>query len=133
MTDFAHTEKISFIKKNDFILFAALVCLAGILFLFTQSSGRTGGTVIATIDGEVYGSWALSDDLELDIVSNYGSNHLQIKDGAASVFSADCPDLICVRHAPISHAGERIVCLPNRLVVSIEAATGPEAPDAVSQ
>lgn len=133
LTDLAHTEKISFIKKNDFILLAALVCLAGILLLFTQGPGRIGGTVIATIDGEVYGSWSLSDDLDLDIVSSYGSNRLQIKNGVASVLSADCPDFICVHHVPISRAGERIVCLPNHLVVSIDTATGPEAPDAVSQ
>ena len=33
--------------------------------------------------------------------------------------SADCPDQICVRQKAISKEGESIICLPNKVVVSI--------------
>ena len=33
--------------------------------------------------------------------------------------SADCPNQICVHHGAISHTGETIVCLPNRVVIEI--------------
>ena len=36
--------------------------------------------------------------------------------------SADCPDQICVHQRAISKNGESIICLPNKVVVSIEGA-----------
>ena len=47
------------------------------------------------------------------------SNVLMIKDGRAQMKSADCPDQICVRQKAISKEGESIICLPNKVVVSI--------------
>ncbi len=34
--------------------------------------------------------------------------------------TARCPDQICVRHKAISRNGENIICLPYKIVVSIE-------------
>lgn len=45
---------------------------------------------------------------------------LVIKDGEANMQEADCPNQICVHHSPISHKGETIVCLPNRVIVEIK-------------
>ena len=56
------------------------------------------------------------------------SNTLVIKDEMADMIFADCPDQICVKHAPISNVGETIICLPNKVVVTIESLTGNEKP-----
>ena len=32
---------------------------------------------------------------------------------------ADCPDLLCVHQKAISKEGESIICLPNKVVVTI--------------
>ncbi|MBR2613326.1 MAG: NusG domain II-containing protein, partial [Clostridia bacterium] len=50
---------------------------------------------------------------------NGGTNLLIIKDGKAYISEATCPDLVCVH---TGHADElkSIVCLPNRVTVSIE-------------
>ena len=44
---------------------------------------------------------------------------LIICDGKADMESADCPNQICVHHSSISHKGETIICLPNRVVIEI--------------
>lgn len=46
-------------------------------------------------------------------------NVLQIKEGEVSITEADCPDLICVHHKPVSRQGETIVCLPHKLLVEV--------------
>ena len=42
-----------------------------------------------------------------------------IKNGKADMTEANCPDLLCVHQKAISHQGETIVCLPNKIVVSV--------------
>ena len=133
MTNSIDSTKQTLFRKGDFILLILLLCLACILLFFTLGPQRKGAKVTVTVDGAVYGCWSLSDNQQIDIVSDYGTNQLQICDGTASVQFADCPDLICVHHVPISHAGERIVCLPNRMIVSIDATTDASKTDALSQ
>ena len=48
------------------------------------------------------------------------TNLLVIENGAARIVEANCPDQICVNHGAIRYEGESIVCLPHRLVVSVE-------------
>ena len=33
---------------------------------------------------------------------------------------ANCPDLLCVRQGKIRYTGQSIICLPNRLTVTVE-------------
>lgn len=44
-----------------------------------------------------------------------------VRDGAIAVESSDCPDKTCVRMGFISRTGQKIVCLPNKVVVSVES------------
>ena len=62
-------------------------------------------------------------------------NLVSVQDGAVSVEAADCRDQICVRHKPVSAAGESIVCLPHRLVVEIagEKRAENDTPDGVAR
>ena len=74
--------------------------------------------VLYTVDGEERYRCSLYIEKEIEIDD---TNILVIKDGAADMISADCPDQICVKHNPISKAGETIICLPNKVVVTIES------------
>ena len=55
---------------------------------------------------------------------NNGTNTLVIEDRAAWMEDALCPDHICVDMGKIRYSGQSIVCLPNRVVVSIEGVSG---------
>lgn len=35
--------------------------------------------------------------------------------------SADCPDHLCVKKKAISKEGESIICLPNKVVVTVKS------------
>ena len=74
------------------------------------------------MNGEVYGEYKLYENQEIFINE---TNVLILEDGIANMYEANCPDQICVDHASISKNGETIVCLPNKVVVTIkEAAAG---------
>lgn len=111
-------------KKNDLILilFILISALGG--FLFYRSTAKLeAGQVVITIDGSEYKRLPLDKDQELTIPGfKGGTNHLVIRGGFAEVTEASCPDKVCVHQAAISKNGEIIVCLPNRVVVSVVGA-----------
>ena len=104
-------------KKNDWILVAVILVLAGIGFLIYISFGRqTAGIVKVTVDGELFGIYSLEKEQEIKINN---TNRMVIKDGQADMIEADCPDQICVNHKTISKNKETIVCLPNKVLIEI--------------
>ena len=111
-------------KKNDIILIAFLLILSVIFFagtkLWQKYSTKGEAYVQIEVDGKVYGTYPLAEDRTERIEFEDGCyNVLVIKDGKADVTEASCPDQICVRHRPIHYSSESIVCLPNKLTVTI--------------
>lgn len=108
-------------RRNDILLAAVIIILSIAALAAFPLFSKPGEQVIVTIDGKEISRYSLSESLETDITSEDGkTNRLVIDDGAAYVSYADCPDKICVSHRKISREGETIVCLPHKLVVSIE-------------
>lgn len=104
-------------KKNDLLL-AAVVALSACLILIFQYCGRESGEqyIEITVGGEPYGTFSLKEDR---IIRINKTNRLVIRDGSAEMEWADCPDQICVDHSPVKYGGESIICLPNKVVVSV--------------
>ena len=118
--------------RNDIIFIAVLlvaVSLVGLGYFFLRGEGDT---VEVSVDGEVFGEYSLSIDREVEIKTELGYNLLVIKNGEAEVESASCPDGICSAHRPISKEGESIICLPNKVVVTVRASEGDPEPDIIS-
>ncbi len=120
--------------RNDILLVAillAVVSAAGLAFFFLRGEGNT---VEVTVDGQPFGTYSLGRDARVPIVTERGSNTLVIRDGRAFVEEASCPDGICAAHRPIKRNGESIVCLPNRVVVTVRSthSTQSDAPDVIS-
>lgn len=124
--------KIKLLKKGDLIALASLLAVCAVIaaLIFAFGGSRSGGdTVVVRQNGEVSAQLPLSKSgsAEYDVVSNGKTvNTVLVKDGAVSMIYADCPDGVCTAHAPISRAGERIICLPNRVEISIESSSSNE-------
>ena len=115
-------------KKNDFILLIGILVLSAMIFLGFKLFQKEAGEVLVTVDGQEYGRYTLSKDVDIPIND---TNYLIIKDGKADMLEANCPDHICVDQKAISKTGETIVCLPNKVIVEVRSAESPEL-DAVT-
>ena len=117
-------------RKNDVILIAALTLTFALIGACLLLLGKQGDTVTVTVDGKLYGEYPLARDTAVEILSEGGHNLLVIRDGAALVEDASCPDGICASHRPISRNGESIICLPNKVVISVssESENEPDLP-----
>ena len=109
------------LKKTDIILIIiiAVVLVASIVTVSLLFFSKEGGTVTLTVDGTVIYEQSISEDCEIPISTINGYNKFVVKNGEAYIEEADCPEQICVNHAPISGKKQSIVCLPHKLVVEI--------------
>ena len=123
-------------KKKDMIIYVSVLLLFGAACLYTAlvKMYRPAGTYVrVSVDGRIVAEYPLSRDAETDIEGYSGGNlRLIIKDGTAYVSASTCPDKICVRHSAVSHTGESIICMPNRVVVEIISGSEYQEIDAVS-
>ena len=109
--------------RNDLILILALLLAAGAFWLLVSSRGSKDGVVIVRVDGVETERHALTENGTYPL--NGGTNVLVIRDGAAWMEEADCPDKICISQGKIRRAGQAIICLPNRVTVTVEGGSEP--------
>lgn len=94
--------------------------LGGALALFLYATRRDGGYVSVQVDGERLMELFLRADTQVVLGSGEHTNTLVIENGTARVVEADCPDQICVNQGAVRYEGESIVCLPHKLVITVE-------------
>lgn len=111
-------------RKQDGILILSLLAAAAFFFWgFRLWNGKSPEVAVVYVGEEEYGRFSLGEDRECLIETENGTNRLVLRDGKADVTEASCPDKICVHQSPISQTGETIVCMPNRVIVTIEQAS----------
>lgn len=109
-------------KKADIILLCVLLVLgfAGVIVFMLVS--KPAVYVSVTVDGELVGTYDLSENREVLIeTKSGGENRLQIRDGSAKMLSANCPNQDCVWHREITQSNESIICLPHKVAVTVVA------------
>ena len=112
------------IRKTDLYLIAGLLLVAVTLFVGIRLYGKmttTEAVAVVTVDGKEYGRYPLEKNHTETIHLSDGSyNTFEVKDGYVSMTDASCPDQICVNHSRISKKNEKIVCLPDKVVITVE-------------
>lgn len=96
------------------VIFVLLAAAAGFVLMITQTGN--GSRVEITVDGEVYGVYDLDQDQTIEIGE---TNICRIEDEEVWMEWADCPDQLCVHQKKISSSNETIVCLPNRVTLTV--------------
>lgn len=120
-------KKEPLIKKKDVILIVDCLLLVFMSIFVNKAEKQSGQSsdlqAVVYIGEEEYARYPLDEESEQEILGpGGGTNLLKIHNGKADVTEASCPDKICVRQTPISEIGETIVCLPNQVIVTVEAA-----------
>ena len=101
----------------DIILIVSLLLIFLCLFFFFYRKKDTGAVALVYIENDIVAEYPLDTDGEFSI--NGGTNVLKIEDGKAYMTFASCPDGWCKRQGKIYISGERITCLPNRVIIMI--------------
>lgn len=118
--------KKGFIKKGDIILLVCVIAAAAVMYgafqLFSNQSGQ-GEYVNIEVNGQSVAVLSLYEDTVYEVKADGKTvNVVEIKDGEAWMSDADCPDGVCKSHSPISKPSESIICLPNKVIITVEGA-----------
>ena len=109
-------------KRADIILIALFIALPLVLFLFfTLSRGADADYFTISYAGQdrPTETYSLGEDRRLTLTGNGYTLEIEVKGGAISVVSSDCPGCDCVRTGAVSKAGSSIVCIPAGIVITV--------------
>ena len=109
------------LKKRDIILIISLL-LVGIIALVIWHFVYSDDGKYVTIEqrDNLIGIYPLNVDKEIEI-EHRGEvvNKIVIEDGYCYMEEAECPDHLCIKQGKVNKSGQTIVCLPNRVVVTV--------------
>lgn len=108
------------------VILLIVLTAAGLFFLLLPQEGNFL-TATVVLDGELVAEYRLDNPggpLELALHNAPWPITLEIGPEGVQVLESACPGQDCVHAGRISRAGGRIICLPNRLVVSLTGSGG---------
>lgn len=121
-------------KSNAFwlILFSALIIISAVTALLLRQ--------VPMSRASIYLNGILTETVNLTIVEEHytvtidtdgRTNVIEVERGRIRMMEASCPDKTCVRQGWASNGLTPIVCLPNRLVITLESSNDSDIDAAV--
>ena len=103
--------------RIDAIVIASLLLLSSLVLLVVFLTRQEGERVTVTVDRVTVGEYPLDVNGVYELCN--GKNVLTVEDGRAYMSYSSCPDHLCENTGRIKYVGEQIVCLPNKVTVTV--------------
>ena len=107
--------------KADVIVISIIVAISVAALAFLLLTKTPGAVVLIEIDGNAVAEYPLYANGTYQL--NGGTNVLVIENGEAYLSYSECPDHTCELTGKIRYVGESIICLPNKLSVTVKGNT----------
>ena len=124
---------LKYFTKGDIILVGVLTVLS--LASIAGMKGIYGGGkhVVVEVDGRHVLELLLDSDVTESVHGPLGETVVSIENGTARIIESPCPHKYCVRMGSISRRAEIVVCVPNRVFMTIRGGTEEQQLDGVTQ
>ena len=101
-------------RKGDLFVIA-FTLIALLVWGFPSQSGEI---VEIRVNGKIYETLPLGEDALVEVRTEFGVNVVEIGNSRVSIAGSDCKNKLCNKET-ISKKGQSIVCLPNKLSITI--------------
>jgi len=108
------------LTRNDRILIFGLVTVASIFFVRRFFVSSEGSEALIKVGNRTVQRLSLRIDRMINLEGEKGRVVIQVKDGGVRVVESSCLQKICVNTGWIERPGQNIICLPNKVLVTIE-------------
>ena len=110
-------ENVFTTHRLDIIVISLILIVSLLVILVSVLTRVDGAYVEVSVDGDTVGRYSLAIDGVYSL--NGGTNTLTVQEGVAYMSYSNCPDHTCENTGKVKYVGQTIVCLPNRLSVTI--------------
>ncbi len=126
-------KKIKLFSRYDLLVLMAISFLS-IILLIPNLSTNDNLVATITIDGQVVESVNLNEVSGLREITLESDPIVKIKveKGRICVSEADCEDKLCVNCGWLETDGAMSVCLPAKVVVSVDGSANNDSPDVIT-
>ena len=94
--------------------------MANISLLFWIRANGNNAQVIIEADQKMVGIYDLnSSPQKITVKGILGPSKIEIQEGRVRMISSTCPHKTCVKTGWITHQGQLICCVPNRILIRI--------------
>lgn len=109
-------------NKNDrYLIIGSILLSFIIMFFFSELFSKNGKTATIYYQNEKVKTIDLMQDAVYEIEGDKGAVILEVKNGKIRVKEENSPLHICSKQGYIQKSTESIICLPNKIVIQIEA------------
>lgn len=126
---FFATRQVSLSGSLKSAVVLLFTVLAGIGFPLAAGFGAQPGEAAVAevqVQGQVVATLDLHQEGRRQIRTGERVYLLEVRDGGVRILQADCPDQVCVRTGFIMRKGQSIVCVPGRLLITVDSPSPPE-------
>ena len=109
----------SIFTRYDIFLIVGLLVVALMALGIIRYSSDAVDTVVVQVDGAEAVRVSLADDRRFSVEGPLGTTEMEIKDGSVRVIDSPCGRKICVHTGWIHKAYQTIICMPNRVAISL--------------
>ena len=109
----------------------ALLAVAAALWFYLPRTQTGDLTVVISVGGQETQRTGLKDFAPTTLSHNGYTLTIAADGDSVWVSDSDCPTQDCVHTGHIRRGGQSIVCLPAQVVVHLEGAASPDAPDVI--
>lgn len=108
--------------RADIVLIGLLIIMAFISYIVIFNfMSRHGDVVEVYSQSKLIKKVPLDTDTEFEVKIDNHVNVIRVENGFVFMLDADCPDKLCKKQGKIRNSGETIICLPNKIVIRVDA------------
>ncbi len=112
-------------KQGDKFVLYSILALVFILFIeygiFKNHSTRV---IVIRSDGKIVKELPINKNAFFEVKSREGHLFVEVKNGKVRVVDSTCKEKLCEKEGWIGNTGESIICLPNRISITIISKNG---------
>jgi len=108
------------LTRGDKILASSLILISILSLTILKVVNQPGQIAVIKVENLQNFSKNLNRDETFNTTGHIGETSIEIANKTIRVVSSDCPQKLCIRQGSIKQTGEIIVCVPNKLIISIE-------------
>ena len=113
------------------VLFIVVLAMGCAGMFWGRGGVFTNRTAVVYVDGREVERVPLLESMEQTYTENGYTLQVRFSQEGVEITASDCPTQDCVRTGIISKAGQSIVCLPARMIITLEGVEELGAPDLV--